>query len=55
MANSRAPSTRTSKSKSAAENAEQESRQAVARKNPRTGALGNTPVKMNKALRKKKR
>jgi hypothetical protein len=53
MANARRPSTRTAKSKSAAENADEESTRAVARKNPRTAALGATPVKMNKAMRKK--
>jgi hypothetical protein len=52
MANARAPSTRTWKSKSAAGNAEEESRQTLARKNPRTSALGQTPVKMARALRK---
>jgi hypothetical protein len=53
MANTRRPSTRTAKSKSAAENRGEDSRQAVARKNPRASALGQTPVKMAKALRKK--
>ena len=52
MANARRPSTRTAKSKSVAENAEQENRDVLARKNPRTSPLGQTPVKMNKALRK---
>jgi hypothetical protein len=53
MANTRRPSTRTSKSKSAAANLDEESRQALARKNPRTSALGQTPVKVSRALRKK--
>jgi hypothetical protein len=46
---------RGAKSKSAAENEFELSRRSVARKNPRTQALGQTPVKTAKALRKKSR
>jgi hypothetical protein len=52
MANARRPSTRTGKSKSAAENRGEDTRPLLARKNPRKNALGQTPVKMAKALRK---
>ncbi len=53
MADARRPSTRTAKSKSAAGNRGEDSRPALARKNPRASALGQTPVKTAKALRKK--
>jgi hypothetical protein len=52
MANARRPSTRTAKSKSAAENRGEDTRPMLARKNPRTRALGQTPVKIAKALRR---
>jgi hypothetical protein len=52
MANARRPSTRTAKSRSAAANRGEDGPRAVARKNPRTSALGQTPVKLAKALRK---
>ena len=55
MADARRPSMRAAKSKSAAENEFELSRRLVARQNPRTRALGQTPVKMAKALRKKSR
>ena len=56
MADARRPSMRAAKSKSAAENEFELRRRSVARANPRARrALGQTPVKIAKALRKKSR
>lgn len=55
MADARRPSTRAAKSKSAAENESDLNRRVVTRKNLRASALGQTPVKMAKALRKRSR
>jgi hypothetical protein len=56
MADARRPSMRAAKSKSAAENEFELRRRATARKNPRAGrALGQTPVKIAKALQKRSR
>lgn len=54
MANARRPSTRTAKCKSAGQNRAEDLREIVTRKNPRTSALGQTPVKTAKALRRGK-
>jgi len=54
MADARRPSMRAAKSKSAAgDESEFRRRRVMARKNPRAHALGQTPVKTAKALRKK--
>jgi hypothetical protein len=55
MADARRPGMRAAKSKSAAENEFELNQRRVARKNPRTRALGQTPVKIAKAFRKKSR
>jgi hypothetical protein len=55
MADARRPSMRPAKAKSAAGNESEISGRLVARKNPRARALGQTPAKIAKALRKKSR
>lgn len=55
MADARRPSMRRAKSKSAAEDEFELGRRTVARKNPLARALGQTPVKIAKALQKKSR
>jgi len=56
MADARRPSMRAAKSKSAAGNeSEVRRRKVMARKNPSASALGQAPVKLAKALRKKSR